>query len=114
MARLARQLKPDCCYHITTRCNNREFRLTRLDCREVLLYTLEKCRAKYGFKLYALCIIGWVVATLREGKPTTALSQREVLAPAPELCRRAASGRPWHRLLSFVEGQPMSKARSEE
>ena len=28
------QLKSDYSYHITTRCNNREFRLTRLECRQ--------------------------------------------------------------------------------
>ncbi|MGI0493717.1 transposase [Alkalinema pantanalense CENA528] len=44
-------------YHITVRCNNREFRLTRLECREILLYALSHCREKYGFKLYGLCIM---------------------------------------------------------
>ena len=39
------------------RCNNREFRLTRLECRKVLLYAIQKCKDKYGFKLYALCIM---------------------------------------------------------
>ncbi|MCY7284586.1 MAG: hypothetical protein LH679_14380, partial [Cyanobacteria bacterium CAN_BIN43] len=34
------ELKPDFCYHITTRCNNGEFRLIRDECREVLLYAL--------------------------------------------------------------------------
>lgn len=57
MSRKLRQLQLGYCYHITVRCNNREFRLIRDECREVLLYALEKCREKYCFKLYALCIM---------------------------------------------------------
>lgn len=45
------------CYHITTRCNNREFRLTRLECRQIFLYLLKKAILKYDFKLYSLCIM---------------------------------------------------------
>jgi putative transposase len=52
-----RELQPGYCYHITTRCNNREFRLTRLECREVLLFAIKKCQEKHGFKLYAICIM---------------------------------------------------------
>lgn len=57
MTRPQRQFKPGYSYHITTRCNNREFRLVRLECREVLLFAIKKCQQKYGFKLYALCIM---------------------------------------------------------
>lgn len=57
MPRPPRQVQAGYCYHITTRCNNREFRLTRLECRSVLLYTLQKARDKYRFKLYALCVM---------------------------------------------------------
>ncbi|NEQ54215.1 MAG: transposase [Leptolyngbya sp. SIO3F4] len=57
MARKPRDLQPNFCYHITTRCNNREFRLTRYECRSVLLYAIQRCQEKYGFKLYALCIM---------------------------------------------------------
>lgn len=49
--------KPAFVYHITTRCNNREFRLTRYECREVLLYALKKALDKFKFKLYGLCIM---------------------------------------------------------
>jgi putative transposase len=45
------------CYHITVRCNNREFKLTRRESRQVLLYALAKCQDKFGFKLYGLCIM---------------------------------------------------------
>lgn len=57
MPRLPRQLQADYCYHVTVRCNNREFRLTRLECRELLLSAIKRCQEKFGFKLYALCIM---------------------------------------------------------
>jgi putative transposase len=57
MPRNPRELKPNYCYHITVRCNNREFRLTRDECRDVLLNTIKECQEKYHFKLYALCIM---------------------------------------------------------
>lgn len=57
MPRQPRQLRPGFCYHVTIRCNNREFRLTKPEYREVLLYAIQKCQDKYGFKLYALCIM---------------------------------------------------------
>jgi len=44
-------------YHITLRCNNREFRLTRTECRKVLLYAFRRAQEKFAFKLYALCIM---------------------------------------------------------
>ena len=57
MARPKRSFQAGFCYHVTVRCNNREFRLIRDECREILLYALERCKEKYGFKLYALCIM---------------------------------------------------------
>ncbi len=57
MARQRRVLKLNHSYHITTRCNNREFRLTRFECKAVLLFSLGQCQAHYGFKLYGLCIM---------------------------------------------------------
>jgi REP element-mobilizing transposase RayT len=57
MSRLPRELKHNFCYHVTTRCNNREFHLIRDEYREVLLYALQRCRERYGFKLYGLCIM---------------------------------------------------------
>ncbi|MBE9231810.1 transposase [Cuspidothrix issatschenkoi LEGE 03284] len=57
MSRPPREVKSGYSYHITTRCNNREFHLTRLECREVFLYAIKKAMDKYGFKLYALCIM---------------------------------------------------------
>ncbi len=57
MPRPPRQFHPNFSYHITTRCNNREFRLTRIECRQVLLFAIEKALNKYQFKLYGLCIM---------------------------------------------------------
>jgi len=51
------ELQSGYCYHITVRCNNREFRLTRLECRQVFLYILKKAILKYNFRLYSLCIM---------------------------------------------------------
>jgi len=39
------------------RCNNRAFNLARVACKEVLLYAIHRGQKKYGFKLYALCIM---------------------------------------------------------
>ncbi|MCC5606728.1 transposase [Nostoc sp. CHAB 5834] len=49
--------QPGFSYHVTTRCNNREFNLAQRECREVFLYAIKKALDKYGFKLYALCIL---------------------------------------------------------
>ncbi|MEH2210918.1 transposase [Nostoc sp.] len=57
MPRPQRDLKLGYSYHVTTRCNNREFKLTRHECRQVFLYALKKALAKFQFKLYALCIM---------------------------------------------------------
>jgi putative transposase len=68
MSRQPRQLNAGYCYHITARCNNREFRLIRDECREVLLYAIQQCQEKYDFKLYAVCIMSNHVHYLLEPK----------------------------------------------
>ncbi|MGH1393112.1 MAG: PatA/PatG family cyanobactin maturation protease [Trichormus sp.] len=57
MPRKPRTFKPGYSYHITTRCNNREFKLSRRECREVFLYAIKKALNKFNFQLYALCIM---------------------------------------------------------
>jgi len=57
MPRLPRNLQVGFSYHITTRCNNREFNLAQQECREIFLYVIKKAIDKYGFKLYAVCIM---------------------------------------------------------
>jgi len=51
MPRQPRKLRAGYSYHITTRCNNREFKLSRIECREVFLYAIKKALDKYKFKL---------------------------------------------------------------
>ena len=57
MPRAKRNFQPDYSYHITVRCNNREFNLASRPAREVFLYSIKKAQAKYPFKLYGLCIM---------------------------------------------------------
>jgi putative transposase len=57
MARQPRQLVSGFCYHVTTRCNNREFCLYRRECREVFIYVIKQATEKFRFKLYGLCIM---------------------------------------------------------
>ena len=57
MPRQPRELKEGYCYHITIRCNNREFRLTRHESRQVFLLALKRAIEKFKFRLYALCIM---------------------------------------------------------
>ncbi|MEM6520476.1 MAG: transposase, partial [Cyanobacteria bacterium P01_C01_bin.70] len=73
MSRQPRDLQPNACYHITVRCNNRDFRLTRLECKELLLFAIKKSRVKYGFKLYGLCIMSNHVHYLIEPQQPTDL-----------------------------------------
>jgi REP element-mobilizing transposase RayT len=57
MPRPSRNLKPGFCYHITTRCNGREFRLVAPDCKKIILYALHRALGKFSFRLYAICIM---------------------------------------------------------
>lgn len=44
MTRPKRIFKARFCYHVTVRCNNREFQLIRDECREILLRTIQNRR----------------------------------------------------------------------
>ena len=57
MPRSPRTLHSDYTYHITVRCNNRQFNLNRPPCRDILLYAIQKAKDKFNFSLYALCIM---------------------------------------------------------
>lgn len=70
MSRPKRIFKPNYCYHVTARCNSREFRLIRRECKEVLLFTLKKAIEKFQFKLYGLCIMSNHIHYLIEPKGT--------------------------------------------
>lgn len=73
MPRQPRKLQSGYCYHITIRCNNREFCLYHRECREVLLYAINKAQQKFNFKLYGLCIMSNHVHYLLEPDPAHAL-----------------------------------------
>ncbi|MHC5719043.1 MAG: transposase [Nostoc sp.] len=51
MPRKRRHFQTEYAYHVTIRCNNREFKLQRLECREVFLYAIKKALDKLKFKL---------------------------------------------------------------
>ena len=57
MPRPPRNLQVNFTYHITVRCNNRQFNLNRQPCRDGLLYAIQLAKDKFPFKLYALCIM---------------------------------------------------------
>ena len=57
MPRKKRNLQTGYAYHVTIRCNNREFKLQRLECRAVFLYAIKQAIEKFKFKLYAVCIM---------------------------------------------------------
>lgn len=57
MPRRPRNLQPNACYHITTRCNNRDFRLTQFVCKEIVLFAIKRCQDIYRFKIYGLCVM---------------------------------------------------------
>jgi putative transposase len=75
MPRHRRLLQEGFCYHVTVRCNNREFRLTRLECREVLLFAMRRCQEKFEFKLYGLCVMSNHVHYLLEPRVPEELPQ---------------------------------------
>ncbi len=52
MSRASRQLLDGFSYHVTTRCNNREFNLSRRDCREVLLYVIKKVQVRVVMRVF--------------------------------------------------------------
>ncbi|MDY6784468.1 MAG: hypothetical protein SW833_18280 [Cyanobacteriota bacterium] len=47
MPRKPRTLKTGYAYHVTARYNNREFKLSRRDCREVFLYAIKRALNKF-------------------------------------------------------------------
>ena len=57
MPRLPRNLPSNCTFHITVRCNNKEFNLAKPATRELLLEVIAKAKNKLEFKLYGLCIM---------------------------------------------------------
>ena len=57
MGRPIRDFRQGYSYHITVRCNNRDFHLHRRPCREVILYCVKRALEKFDFTLYAICVM---------------------------------------------------------
>ena len=57
MGRLARNLPQGYSFHITLRCNSRQFLIAKGLRRDVLLAVLAKARQKMPHKLYAVCLM---------------------------------------------------------
>lgn len=102
MPRQPRFFKPDYCYHITTRCNNREFKLSRRECREVFLYAIKKAFDKFKFKLYALCIRGFCKRYKPQPKPDKSYHWASKLLPKVINCKSKKTS-PGQMRLPWVE-----------
>ena len=57
MARAKRLLPEGCCFHITLRCNNRQFLITKKTSRDLILAIIHKAKKKFSFKLYGICLM---------------------------------------------------------
>ena len=57
MPRRRRSFLPGHSYHITMRCNDRAYLLRLPACRRVLLYCARRARDRFGFRLYAVCVM---------------------------------------------------------
>ncbi|MEH2320651.1 hypothetical protein [Nostoc sp.] len=55
MPRKPRNFQAGYSCHITTRCNNREFQLTRHECRQMFLYALKKALGKFSLS-FMVCV----------------------------------------------------------
>ena len=57
MGRSSRQLPPGHSFHITLRCNSRQFLIAKGLRRDVLLAVLAKAKQKVPHRLYAVCLM---------------------------------------------------------
>ena len=57
MARAKRLLLSGCSFHITLRCNSRQFLIAKALRRDVLLAVLKKAQQKFAVKVYGLCMM---------------------------------------------------------
>ena len=57
MARAKRLLPAGCSFHITLRCNSRQFLIAKGLRRDVLLAVLKKAQQKFAVKVYGLCLM---------------------------------------------------------
>jgi len=57
MARAKLLLLSGCSFHITLRCNSRQFLIAKALRRDVLLAVLKKAQQKFPVKVYGLCLM---------------------------------------------------------
>ena len=57
MPRPSRSLPAGHSFHITLRCNSRQFLIAKRIRRDVLLVVLEKAKQNYSFRLYGICLM---------------------------------------------------------
>ena len=57
MARAKLLLLSGCSFHITLRCNSRQFLIAKALRRDVLLAVLNKAQQKFALKVYGLCLM---------------------------------------------------------
>ncbi|MFL0775265.1 MAG: transposase, partial [Prochlorococcus sp.] len=57
MARAKLLLLSGCSFHITLRCNSRQFLIAKALRRDVLLAVLNKAQQKFAVKVYGLCLM---------------------------------------------------------
>jgi REP element-mobilizing transposase RayT len=57
LPRPKRYLPQEHSFHITLRCNSRQFLIAKRIRRDVLLVVLEKAKHKYPFRLYGVCLM---------------------------------------------------------
>ncbi len=57
MARAKRILLSGCSFHITLRCNSRQFLIAKALRRDVLLAVLNKAEQTFAVKVYVLCLM---------------------------------------------------------
>ena len=57
MAQVKRLLPSGCSFHITLRCNSRQFLIAKALRRDLLLAVLKKAKQKFAVKVYGLCLM---------------------------------------------------------
>ena len=73
MPRPRRHLPAGHSFHITLRCNSRQFLIAKRIRRDVLLVVLEKAKQKYPFHLYGICLMANHIHLLLKPQDATQL-----------------------------------------
>ena len=73
MPRPKRYLPQEHSFHITLRCNSRQFLIAKRIRRDVLLVVLEKAKQKYPFRTYGVCLMANHIHLLLKPQDATQL-----------------------------------------